>query len=105
MYVYHHIEKLPKSLIEAAACGRAIITSDVPGCREIVIDGFNGILVPKKNTNSLANAILKLINNDILRNKMGLNGIKYFKKNFTIEHIVSKHIDLYMNLLQNNKLN
>ena len=98
-------EGLPKSLIEAAACGRAIITSDVPGCREIVIDGFNGILVPKKNTNSLANAILKLINNDILRNKMGLNGIKYFKKNFTIEHIVSKHIDLYMNLLQNNKLN
>ena len=93
-------EGLPKALIEAAACGRAIITTDVPGCREIVQDGYNGLLVPKKNAQLLAESILELIKNDSLRNTMGKNGVKLFKENFTIELIVSKHIDLYFNLLQ-----
>ena len=88
-------EGLPKALIEAAACGRAIITTDVPGCREIVQDGYNGLLVPKKNAQLLAESILELIKNDSLRNTMGKNGVKLFKENFTIELIVSKHIDLY----------
>ena len=48
LYVYHHIEKGYQNLLLRQLHGRAIITSDVPGCREIVIDGFNGILVPKK---------------------------------------------------------
>jgi glycosyltransferase involved in cell wall biosynthesis len=93
-------EGLPKSLIEAAACGRAIIATDVPGCREIVIDGYNGLLVPKKNAQLLAEAIIKLIKNNSLRNNMGENGVKLFKDNFTIELIVSKHIELYINLLK-----
>tara|TARA_Y100000591_G_scaffold331692_1_gene366428 strand:+ start:194 stop:1276 length:1083 start_codon:yes stop_codon:yes gene_type:complete len=93
-------EGLPKSLIEAAACGRAIITSDVPGCREIVVDGYNGLLVPEKNSLLLAKAILKLINNDSLRNQMGINGLKLFEKNFTIEKIVSEHMALYNSLLE-----
>ena len=82
-------EGLPKALIEAAACGRAIITTDVPGCREIVQDGYNGLLVPKKNAQLLAESIMKLIKNDSLRNNMGENGVKLFKDNFTIELIVS----------------
>ena len=67
---------------------------------EIVQDGYNGLLVPKKNAQLLAESILELIKNDSLRNTMGKNGVKLFKENFTIELIVSKHIDLYFNLLQ-----
>lgn len=98
-------EGLPKSLIEAAACGRAIITTDVPGCREIVINDYNGKLVPKKNASLLAKAILELINDNYMRNRMGKNGLKYFKDNFTIEHIVSQHMLIYLDQLSKNHMN
>lgn len=58
-------EGLPKSLLEAAACGRAIITTDVPGCREVVNHGENGLLVPVKNATALAEAILQLKNDNL----------------------------------------
>ena len=98
-------EGLPKSLIEAAACGRAIVTTDVPGCREIVKDKYNGFLVPPKNAKLLAEAILDLINDNSLRNKMGKNGLKYFQNNFTIENIVSQHIKIYRDLSTKNQMN
>ena len=97
-------EGLPKSLIEAAACGRAIITTDVPGCREIVINDYNGKLVPKKNASLLAKAILELINDNYMRNRMGKNGLKYFKDNFTIEHIISQHMLIYLDQLSKNHM-
>ena len=93
-------EGLPKSLIEAAACGRAIITTDVPGCREIVLDGYNGILIPKKNTKQLAIAIQKLLNEPATRNKMGRNGVKHVRDNFTIENIVTQYITLYNSMIK-----
>ncbi|MFI5420722.1 MAG: glycosyltransferase family 4 protein, partial [Nitrososphaerales archaeon] len=49
-----YLEGLPKVLLEAAACGRAIVTTDVPGCRDVVKHGSNGLLVPPKDANSLA---------------------------------------------------
>lgn len=64
-------EGLPKSLIEAAAAGRPIVTTDVPGCREVVTEGVNGFLVPPQDSKSLAVAIDKLIANPSLREKMG----------------------------------
>ena len=91
---------MPKSLIEAAACGRAIITTDVPGCREIVLDGYNGILIPKKNTKQLAIAIQKLLNEPATRNKMGRNGVKHVRDNFTIENIVTQYITLYNSMIK-----
>ena len=65
-------EGLPKSLIEAAAAGRPIVTNDVPGCREVVTEGVNGFLVPPQDSKSLAVAIDKLIANPSLREKMGI---------------------------------
>ena len=53
-------EGLPKSLLEAAACGRALIATDVPGCREIARNGINGLLVPPDDAGALANAIKSL---------------------------------------------
>ena len=64
-------EGLPKILLEAAACGRPIVTTDVPGCRETVIDGVNGLLVEVKSAESLKNALVRLINDRSLRVKMG----------------------------------
>ncbi len=64
-------EGLPKILLEAAACGRPIVTTDVPGCRETVIDGVNGLLVEVKSAESLKNALVRLINDRDLRVKMG----------------------------------
>ena len=54
-------EGTPRSVLEAMATGRPIITTDVPGCRETVIQGKNGLLVPPKNSRSLANAMIKLL--------------------------------------------
>ena len=64
-------EGLPKTLIEAASCGRPIVTTDVPGCREVVTDGVNGFLVPAKNPEALKEALLKLIGDPGLRASMG----------------------------------
>ncbi len=64
-------EGLPKILLEAAACGRPIVTTDVPGCRETVINGVNGLLVEVKSAESLKNALVRLINDRDLRVKMG----------------------------------
>ena len=64
-------EGLPKILLEAASCGRPIVTTDVPGCREVVTEGENGFLVPAKDSEKLKEALIKLICDADLREKMG----------------------------------
>jgi len=64
-------EGTPKGVLEAMACGRAIITTDVPGCRETVRDGVNGFLVPARNVDALSSAMEKLIKNPELIVEMG----------------------------------
>jgi glycosyltransferase involved in cell wall biosynthesis len=92
-------EGLPKVLLEAAACARPIIATDVPGCREIVHDGENGILVALKDSNSLANAIKELINNPEKRISMGKNSRKLVKEKFSEEIVVSQTLRVYQELL------
>ena len=88
-------EGLPKALIEACAVGRPIVTTDVPGCRTIVQDGENGILVPVKNQEALARAIEKLIIDKSLRTTMGRLGREKVEKGFTIEKVVEKTLQIY----------
>lgn len=64
-------EGLPKSLLESLAMGLPCVTTDVPGCREAVVDGVNGLLVPARDSVALANAIDCLLNNDVLRAQFG----------------------------------
>jgi len=92
-------EGLPKSLLESAACGRAIVTSDVPGCREIVIDGYNGLLVPPKNPDALAAAIQQLYHNDTLRKEMGGNGRRLIEQELSSDIVQNQLIGLYRRLL------
>ncbi len=88
-------EGLPKSLIEACAIGRPIVTTNVPGCREVVNNGINGILVPVKNVDALANAIERLILDRELRVSMGLEGRKMAEKEFSIEKVIDETFELY----------
>ena len=88
-------EGLPKFLIEASAIGRAIVTTNVPGCKDAIINGKTGLLVPAKDPNSLANAIKYLINNKDLMIKMGIQGRKYAERNFDIKKVVDRHIKIY----------
>lgn len=92
-------EGLPKVLIEAAACGRPIVTTDTPGCREIVRDGENGFCVPIRDANALAKAIRRLIDDPGLRKKMGKRGREIALKEFSVDKIISETLALYKKLL------
>ena len=88
-------EGLPKSLIEACAVGRPIVTTDVPGCRECVDEGVNGYLVPVKTSQELADAIEKLINSPKDRKAFGLASRKKAERDFSIENVISNTFDIY----------
>lgn len=88
-------EGIPKVLIEAAACGRAIIATNVQGCREIVLDGQNGILISSQNPQELADAIQKLIKDPALRQKMGKVGRHIALSEFSSRKVISQTLALY----------
>ena len=92
-------EGLSKSLLEAASMKLPIITTDVPGCREIVENNKSGILVPLKDTEKIKDAILKLIKNSDLGINYGLHGRKIVIKRFKLEDINSQILSIYKQLL------
>ena len=93
-------EGLPKSLIEAAAASRAVITTDVPGCRDAIEPNISGLLVPVMNDKRLADAIHDLIKNPEKRKNMGKAGRVLAEKEFRIEKIVDAHIRIYEDLIK-----
>jgi glycosyltransferase involved in cell wall biosynthesis len=92
-------EGVPKVLIEAAACGRAIITTNNPGCKDAIIDGVTGIAVPVRDSTALAVAIIKLIEDSDLRNVMGHKGRLFAEQEFDVNSVVHKHLKIYNNLI------
>lgn len=94
-------EGLPKSLIEACAVGRPIVTTDVPGCRECVDEGINGYLVPMKSVNELACAIAKLVDNPDNRIKFGIASRKKAELEFSIDNVVDKTFSIYDAIMKN----
>ncbi|MEW6291342.1 MAG: glycosyltransferase family 4 protein [Thermodesulfobacteriota bacterium] len=95
-------EGVPKVLIEAASCGRAIVTTDAPGCREIVKNGENGFLVPIGNPVALVDALRRLIVEPNLRVQMGMRGREIAEADFSIEKVTSQTLDVYKDLLSCN---
>lgn len=95
----HYREGVPLSLIEAASCGRPIVSTDTVGCREIVKHNFNGILVPPKDPSALAEALQQMILDSSHRREMGRNGRDMVLKNFDKEVIVRQTLDVYRLLL------
>ncbi|MEN3158179.1 glycosyltransferase family 4 protein [Alkalimonas sp. NCh-2] len=94
-------EGLPKVLIEAAACGRPVVTTDNPGCAEAVVDNVTGIIVPARDVDALSDAIELLINDEILRTQMGREGRLFAEKMFDIKAVVQVHLSVYKQLLLN----
>lgn len=94
-------EGLPKVLLEAAASGRAVVTTDVPGCRDAIEPGVTGLLVPVRNAPALADAIQSLLENTERRREMGKAGRSLAERAFAIEGVVSKHLDIYRKLENN----
>ena len=92
-------EGLPKSLLEALSCGRPIITTDVPGCREVCNDGVNGLLIPARDSIALSHAIEKLALNQDLRQAMGRAGRVRAESEFSNEIVCAQTLDLYRRLM------
>ena len=84
-------EGTPRTVLEAMSMGRAIITTDTPGCRETVVDGDNGFLVPVKDAAALANAMLKFIEQPELIAKMGKRSREVAEQKYDVE-IVNKQM-------------
>lgn len=95
----YYREGVPKSLIEAAAIGRPIVTTHHIGCKEVVEDGVNGYLVPVKNAAALAEKLQILINQKELRVKMGRASREIAEKHFSLEEVVEKHLSIYQELI------
>ena len=92
-------EGLPKVLLEAAACGKPLIATDVPGCRDIVTHGINGLLVPARNPAALAAAIDSLLRDSSLRAAMGVAGREVVIRAFSVEKVAGQVVDLYRECL------
>lgn len=88
-------EGMPKTLLEACAIGRPIITTDAIGCRECVDEGENGYKVPVYSVQELADAIEKLSTNKEEIIRMGANSRKKSEKEFDVKEVIKKHIKLY----------
>ena len=95
-------EGLPKALIEAASCGRAIVTTDVPGCREVVKNEDNGLLVPAHDAAALAAALRRLIMSPALRQYLGERGREIAVAEFALEKVVDQTLEVYREMLSAN---
>lgn len=92
-------EGLPKVLLEAAACGKAIIATDVPGCRDIVKDGVNGVLVPPRDSSTLAMSIANLLLDPHAREAMGVRSREMAVAKWAGPKISEQVLGLYHELL------
>lgn len=91
-------EGLPKVLIEAAACGCAVVTTDMPGCRDAIEPNVTGLLVPPRNSIALADALQRLLEDAVLRQDMGQAGRALAEREFSIEKVVEAHLVIYRSL-------
>jgi glycosyltransferase involved in cell wall biosynthesis len=94
-----HREGLPKSLIEACASGRPVVTTDAPGCRSVVMHGVNGLLVPVRDANALADALQQLIEDGALRARLGAAGRSRAEQDFGIGSVIEQTLGLYVRAL------
>jgi glycosyltransferase involved in cell wall biosynthesis len=90
-----HREGMPKALIEAAACGRAIVATDVPGCRAVARHEVNALLTPPGQPIALARALRRVIEDRALRSTLGQRGRELFLRELTLDRVVGQTLDLY----------
>lgn len=91
-------EGLPKVLVEAAACSRPVITTDMPGCRDAIEPGKSGVLIPPRDVVALADAIEQLLKDRERRQRMGAAGRELAEREYSIEGVVAKHLAIYQSV-------
>jgi len=91
-------EGVPKSLIEGAAAGRALVTTDTPGCRDIVRDGENGLVVTPQDPEALTTALHRLIEDPALRQRFGKRGREIAVAEFGLDKVIARTLALYREL-------
>lgn len=96
----YYMEGLPKSLIEACAIGRPIITTQSIGCKDTVDDGMNGFLIPTKDVDALASKLKVLIDNPEVRVSMGKASRAKAEKEFSLDVVIEKHLKIYNELVE-----
>jgi glycosyltransferase involved in cell wall biosynthesis len=99
LFLSYYREGVPRTLIEAAASGRAIVTTDMPGCRDVVRDQVSGILVPPHDVEAAARALVLLATDPALRARMGAAANKHFHEHFTVTSVQSAVGRLYRSLV------
>ncbi len=92
-------EGLPKALLEAAACGRPLVATDVPGCNELVRDDDNGLLVPVRQAAPLADALQRLAGDPQLRARLGHRARERAEQEFSSRQVIAPHLALYRTLM------
>jgi glycosyltransferase involved in cell wall biosynthesis len=97
-------EGLPKVLLEAASCGNPLVATDVPGCREIVRHGSNGLLVPPRDSGALSKAIARLLDEPGTRMRMGHAGRALVESQFSLDRVVKETMAVYERALQDGDL-
>lgn len=88
-------EGVPRTLLEAASMAKPIVTTEAVGCREVVEDGINGILVPVRDSQALARGIATLLDDKALRERMGQAGREKAVREFDVRHVVQQYLELY----------
>lgn len=94
-----YMEGLPKILIEAAACGRPVVTTNVPGCRDAIIANITGVLVPLRDSLAMADTIDMLLANRSLCEQMGRAGRVMAENGFDVKAVIKQHLHIYDELL------
>lgn len=92
-------EGFPKVLMEAAAMGLPIITSDDPGCAEAILENQTGYIVPKKNTHALVDKIINLMNDKSIYEKFSKNSVIHAHNSFSIKNVTDKHFKIYNDII------
>ena len=96
----YYMEGLPKSLIEATAIGRPIITTMSIGCKDTVDDGINGFLIPTKDVDALIDKLTLLIDDANLRQEMGKAARDKAEREFSLDVVIEKHLSIYNELIE-----
>ncbi len=94
-----HHEGVPKVLMEAAACGKPIVATNISGCREVVKNNKNGILIPLKNATAIEKAIKKILSNNKKLRNMGNNSRKKALIEFDEKYVIKKHLECYQKII------
>ena len=92
-------EGLPRSLIEAGACGLALVATDVPGCRDVITNGQDGLLVPSRDSTALAAAISRLVTDSDLALKLGAAARQRVLRSFDENIVIKQTLSVYEELV------